>query len=83
MGINPHLCKSNPLYSVLMLMAGTMLTGCDRQSVPGSVPFQGPGQARQTAKNDENKGQEPDIDLPLGDEATLGMRISECRMQNK
>ena len=78
MRIDPHLCKSKPLYSVLMLMAGTMLTGCDRQSVPGSVPFHESGQARPTEENAENKGQEPDIDLPLGDEATLGMRISEC-----
>lgn len=40
MKIKPNSRKSTPLYPTLMAMAGAVLTGCDKQGMPGSVPFE-------------------------------------------
>ncbi len=40
MKIIPTISKSGPLYPTLVAMAGAVLTGCDKQKVPGIVPFE-------------------------------------------
>ena len=40
MKISPSTSKSGPLYPTLLAMAGAVLTGCDKQKVPGIVPFE-------------------------------------------
>lgn len=38
MKIRPVKSKSNPITPAVMAMIGTLLTGCDRQSLPGEPP---------------------------------------------
>lgn len=38
MRIRPSEKKSCPLYPAIIAAVGTVLTGCDRQGVPGDVP---------------------------------------------
>lgn len=40
MKIKPSSSKSAPLYPTLVAMVGAVLTGCDKQKVPGIVPFE-------------------------------------------
>ena len=40
MKIIPTISKSGPLYPTLVAMAGAVLTGCDKQKVPGIVPYE-------------------------------------------
>ena len=40
MKIRPVKSKSNPITPAVMAVIGTLLTGCDRQSIPGDVPHQ-------------------------------------------
>lgn len=40
MKISPSTRKSCPLYPTLLAMAGAVLTGCDKQKVPGVVPYE-------------------------------------------
>lgn len=40
MKIRPVKSNSNPITPAVMAMIGTLLTGCDRQSLPGDVPRQ-------------------------------------------
>ena len=40
MKIIPTISKAGPLYPTLVAMAGAVLTGCDKQKVPGIVPFE-------------------------------------------
>lgn len=40
MKIIPTISKSGPLYPTLVAMAGAVLTGCDKQKVPGVVPYE-------------------------------------------
>lgn len=40
MKIRPVISKSKPITPAVMAMIGTLLTGCDRQSLPGDVPRQ-------------------------------------------
>lgn len=40
MKISPSISKSGPLYPTLLAMAGAVLSGCDKQKVPGIVPFE-------------------------------------------
>lgn len=40
MKISPSTSKSGPLYPTLLAMAGAVLSGCDKQKVPGIVPFE-------------------------------------------
>lgn len=39
MKIMPSISKSGPLYPTLLAMAGAVFTGCDKQKVPGIVPY--------------------------------------------
>lgn len=41
MKIRPVKTKSNPMTPAVLAVIGTLLTGCDRQSLPGDVPHQG------------------------------------------
>ena len=38
MKIRPVISKSKPITPAVMAMIGTLLTGCDRQSIPGEPP---------------------------------------------
>lgn len=40
MKIRPVISKSKPITPAVMAMISTLLTGCDRQSIPGDVPHQ-------------------------------------------
>lgn len=40
MKIKPSCSKSGSLYPTLVAMVGAVLTGCDKQKVPGIVPFE-------------------------------------------
>ncbi|MBR3902544.1 MAG: hypothetical protein IKJ29_02685 [Akkermansia sp.] len=40
MKIKPSCSMSGPLYPTLVAMVGAVLTGCDKQKVPGIVPFE-------------------------------------------
>lgn len=40
MKIIPTISKSGPLYPTLVAMAGAVFTGCDKQKVPGVVPYE-------------------------------------------
>lgn len=40
MKIRPVISKSKPITPAVMAMIGTLLTGCDRQRLPGEPPEQ-------------------------------------------
>lgn len=40
MEIKPSINKSAPFYPTLIAAVGAMLTGCDKQTAPGIVPFE-------------------------------------------
>ena len=46
MKIRPVKTKSKPMTPAVLAVISTLLTGCDRQSIPGDVPHRVPGEPR-------------------------------------
>ncbi|MBE6410525.1 MAG: hypothetical protein E7034_08035 [Akkermansiaceae bacterium] len=44
MKIRPVKTKSKPMTPAVLAVISTLLTGCDRQSLPGDVPHRVPGE---------------------------------------
>lgn len=55
MKINPSFSKTSLLYPTLMAIVGAVLTGCDKQTAPGVVPYKTPDTTEPPAEADSNQ----------------------------
>lgn len=70
MKISPSTNRTSPFYPAIIAMAGAVLTGCDKQKVPGIVPYQEPGN---TTAPSEQKEKKPDT--PSEEPIKLGGKV--------
>ena len=70
MKITPSSNRTSPLYPAFIAMAGAVLSGCDKQTVPGIVPYQEHGAATEQTEQEDEPGTPSESPLQQGEEAS-------------